>query len=116
MATNEDETGVNPKLKFVLGLLIIIWFLIDIVLPLFFAPDPTTAGREIGRKFWGWLGTACAWFWFAPYLVGIAKENNRNQNWAFGIGVIFSVLGVISYWIYIWVVGGNKIEHPHVEV
>jgi len=81
-----DTSKVNPIVKYGIGLLLIIG-LIDAILS--------------GSYAFGIIATGIAWFYSAPQCVKWAQLRNGNQSWAFLIGGLFNLFGVLAYWLYI---------------
>ena len=89
MANEEEEfdlSGIHPLVKYGLAVLLILG-LIDSFLS--------------GRFLIGIIAAGISWFFSGPQCAKWAKKENHSQTWAFFIGVIFSLLGVLVYWLYI---------------
>jgi hypothetical protein len=54
------------------------------------------------------IAIALGFFWLGPACAEQAIKCNRNPNWAFAIGCIFTLLGALAYWIYTGIVGVKK--------
>jgi hypothetical protein len=96
----DPEMGVNLTVKNYIA--VIIWILS--ILELFTNP------------LFAIISALAGWYWWAPYLAKYAKQHNKNPTWAFFIGAMFGIPGILVYWIYVWIVGDNIIEHAPVEV
>ena len=83
----DRETGVNLQTKNYIA--VIIWILS--ILELF-----TNPVYAIGSALGGW-------YWWAPYLAKYAKRHNKNPTWAFFIGVMFGIPGILVYWLWEYV-------------
>jgi len=89
-----DPSGVHPWVKYGLPILTI-----PIIIESF-----VSGGNLIGI-----VALAIAFFFAGPQCVKWAKEGKLNQTWAYFIGVIFILLGVLIYWIYFKVKGGSRL-------
>lgn len=82
--TIDPETGVNCETKKYIA--ITVW-----VIAIMVAIDSPLSAI---------IMSLIAWYWFAPYLAKFAKRHNRDPTWAFLIGALFAILGIVIYWIY----------------
>lgn len=53
-------------------------------------------------------GIVIPWALAAPYNMRWARLGKLNVTWAFAIGTFFGLLGLVGYWIYYKVKGGDK--------
>lgn len=80
----DPETGVNLETKKYIAILVWILTILGLLANPVFAIIASLAG----------------WYWWAPYLAKYAVIHNKNPTWAFFIGAIFGIIGIIVYWIW----------------
>ena len=81
-----DTSKVNSLVKYGLTILLII-ALIDSFLS--------------GSYVFGIVSVALSWFYSGPQCVKWAQQYGHNQTWAFFIGIVFNLFGVLAYWLFI---------------
>jgi len=81
-----DTSGVHPWVKYGLAILLII-----------VAIDNLLSGSYLLAI----IPIAISWFYSGPQCVKWAQEGRHNQTWAFFIGVVFNLVGVLLYWLFI---------------
>jgi len=89
-----DFTGVHPAVLYGLGILCVILAIGDFLV----------AGSTSGFI----IGDLIPWCLSAPYCMRWARLGKLNVTWAFAIGIIFNLLGLVVYWIYYRAKGGDK--------
>jgi len=91
--TSNDNDGVSLTTKIIVGIIIMI--------NMFVFPTPQNIVASLGTMALGFI-------WFGPACAERAGEYNRNPNWAFAIGCLFTLIGYPAYWIYTKIVGVKK--------
>jgi hypothetical protein len=80
-----DISGVHPWVKYGLALLLI-FALID---------------SFLSERYINIIPIGIAWFFAGPQCVKWARKEKHNLTWAFFIGVMFNLVGVLAYWLHI---------------
>jgi hypothetical protein len=89
-----DFTGVHPVVLYGLAILSIILAISDYLL--------------VGSSGMFIVGNLLPWCLSAPYCMRWARLGKLNVTWAFAIGIIFNLLGLVAYWLYYKAKGGDK--------
>ena len=82
---NFDISGVHPWVKYGLAILLIIIAIVS-----FYSSGYINI-----------IALGIGWFYSGPQCVKWARKEKYNLSWAFFIGVMFNLVGVLAYWLHI---------------
>jgi hypothetical protein len=88
-----DTSSVHPWVKYGLAIFSILIFLDNIL----------SGGTLISV-----IALGIGWFFAGPQCVKWAQQGKHNQTWAFFIGVMFNLVGLLVYWIFFKMKGGSR--------